>query len=186
MKGIQYISQHLFSFLFPIIFLLLIVPLSDLASSLSPEGQRVIEKAQESLQKHQGQEPSGQPILVKFNTAYFISHPKEGNNQVKVLLNFTYNDPCLALKSFKRDLFNLALLDIRMPHMDGFKLFEQIRKKDDKIRVYFMTAFEVYRDQFGQLPSSDIQHIIEKPVDMIELKQILTRSSDFLMSLYNS
>ena len=97
-----------------------------------------------------------------------------------------YNDPRLALKSFKRDLFRLALLDIRMPHMDGFKLFEQIRKKDDKVRVYFMTAFEVYRDQFGQLPSSDIQHIIEKPVDMIELKQILTRSSDFLMSLYNS
>ena len=49
-----------------------------------------------------------------------------------------------------------------------------------------MTAFEVYRDQFGQLPSSDIKHIIEKPVDMIELKQILTFSSDFLISLYNS
>ena len=97
-----------------------------------------------------------------------------------------YNDPRLALKSFKRDLFNLALLDIRMAHMDGFKLFEQIRKKDDKVRVYFMTAFEVYRDQLGQLPSFDIQHIIEKPVDMIELKQILTRSSEFLMSLYNS
>ena len=94
-KGIQYISQHLFSFLFPFIFLLLIVPLSDLASSLSPEGQRVIEKAQESLQRHQGQEPLGQPILVKLDTAYFISHPKEGNNQIKVLLNYTLTNNSL-------------------------------------------------------------------------------------------
>lgn len=85
----------------------------------------------------------------------------------------TYNDPRLALKSFKQGLFDLVLLDIRMPHMDGFKMFEQIRKKDDKVKVCFMTAFEVYRDQFGQLPSSDIQHFIEKPVELIELRRIL-------------
>ena len=82
-------SQILFSFLFPFIFLLLIMPLSDMACSLSPEGQRAVEKAQESLQRHQGQEPSGQPILIKLDTAYFLSHPKEGNHQVKVLVNYT-------------------------------------------------------------------------------------------------
>ena len=49
-----------------------------------------------------------------------------------------------------------------------------------------MAAFEVYRDHFGQFLSSDIKHIIEKPVDMKESKQILTYSSDFLISLYNS
>ena len=64
-------SQYLFSFLFPFIFLLLIMPLSDMACSLSPEGQRVIEKAQESLQRHQGQEPSGQPILVQVRYGLF-------------------------------------------------------------------------------------------------------------------
>jgi hypothetical protein len=82
-------SHYLFSFLFPFIFLLLIMPLSNMACSLSPEGQRVIEKAQEALQRHQGQEPSGQPILIKLDTAYFLSYPKEGNHQVKVLVNYT-------------------------------------------------------------------------------------------------
>ena len=82
-------SQILFSFLFPFIFLLLIMPLSDMAYSLSPEGQRAVEKAQESLQRHQGQEPLGQPIFIKLDTAYFLSHPKEGNHQVKVLVNYT-------------------------------------------------------------------------------------------------
>ena len=86
-KGIQYMSQHLFSFLFPFTFLLLIIPLSNMACSLSPEGQRAIEKAQESLQRHQGQEPLGQPVLVKLDTAYFISHPKEGNNHYTLTNN---------------------------------------------------------------------------------------------------
>ena len=71
------------------------MPLGNIAYSLSPEGQRVIEKAQESLQRHQGQEPSGQPILIKLDTAYFISHPKEGNHQVKVLLNYTLTNNSL-------------------------------------------------------------------------------------------
>lgn len=88
-------SQYIFSFLFPFFFLLLIIPLSNIAHSLSPEGQRVIEKAQESLQRHQGQVPSGQPILIKLDTAYFISHPAEGNHQVKVLLNYTLTNNSL-------------------------------------------------------------------------------------------
>ena len=88
-------SQYKFSFLFPFIFLLLIMAVGNIAYSLSPEGQRVIEKAQESLQRHQGQEPSGQPILIKLDTAYFISHPQEGNHQVKVLLNYTLTNNSL-------------------------------------------------------------------------------------------
>ena len=70
-KGIQYMSQYLFSFLFPFIFLLLIMPLSNMACSLSPEGQRVIEKAQESLQRHQGQEPSGTTYTCKVRHGIF-------------------------------------------------------------------------------------------------------------------
>ena len=71
-------SQYKFSFLFPFIFLLLIMRLGNIAYSLSAEGQRVIEKAQESLQRHQSQEPSGQPILIKLDTAYlYLIHRKE-------------------------------------------------------------------------------------------------------------
>ena len=85
-------SQYKFLFLCPFIFLLLIMPVGNIAYSLSPEGQRVIEKAQESLQ---AQEPSGQPILIKLDAAYFISHPNEGNHQVKVLLNYTLTNNSL-------------------------------------------------------------------------------------------
>ena len=66
------------------------------------------------------------PSLLMSSTRYKKILEKDGYDVQ------AYNDPRLALKSFKRDLFNLVLLDIRMPHMDGFKLFEQIRKKNDK------------------------------------------------------
>ena len=48
-----------------------------------------------------------------------------------------FNDPLLALQSFKdkkEESYALALLDIKMPKMNGFELYKEIRKIDDKVR----------------------------------------------------
>jgi CheY-like chemotaxis protein len=37
----------------------------------------------------------------------------------------TQNDPLLALSNFKPDLYGLALIDIRMPKMNGFELYKK-------------------------------------------------------------
>jgi DNA-binding NtrC family response regulator len=84
-----------------------------------------------------------------------------------------FNDPRQALEYFDKTLFDLVLLDIRMPHMDGFHLFEEIRKKDVKANIWFMTAYEVYHDQFGQLTDSKSLHFIEKPVDTVSLRRMI-------------
>ena len=55
----------------------------------------------------------------------------------------TLNDPILALKNFKAGLYDLLIIDIVMPEMDGFELYEEIRKIDNKVKVCFITAFEV-------------------------------------------
>ena len=55
----------------------------------------------------------------------------------------TYNDPVLALSEFKIALFDLLLVDIRMPGMTGLELYEKIKNIDHKIEVCFITAFEV-------------------------------------------
>jgi DNA-binding NtrC family response regulator len=55
----------------------------------------------------------------------------------------TFNDPLLALKSFKVDLYGLIILDIIMPEIDGFELYEQMRSIDNDVKVCFITAFEV-------------------------------------------
>jgi two-component system, OmpR family, response regulator ChvI len=54
-----------------------------------------------------------------------------------------FNDPLLALESFKEKLYDLALIDVKMPKMNGFELFKEIRKVNDKVKVCFATAFDI-------------------------------------------
>src|SRR5215831_8367042 len=61
-----------------------------------------------------------------------------------------FNDPLLALQSFKdkkeKESFALALIDIKMPKMNGFELYNETRKTDDKVPVCFITAFDIEKD----------------------------------------
>jgi DNA-binding NtrC family response regulator len=56
----------------------------------------------------------------------------------------TFNDPESALKSFKPDFYALILIDITMPNMDGFQLYESLKKIDPDVKACFLTASEMY------------------------------------------
>src|SRR5919199_568948 len=82
------------------------------------------------------------------------------------------DDPVLALNSFKPDLYDLVLLDIKMPAMDGFKLYEEMKKIDNKFKVCFLTASEMFYEQYR--PAHNIiidEHypVIQKPIKNDEL-----------------
>src|SRR2546421_4680554 len=86
----------------------------------------------------------------------------------------TVNDPILALKNFKAGTYDLLIIDIVMPEMDGFSLYEAIRKIDNKVKVCFITAFEIncqaLRAVFpAATTTDDIGCFIRKPVDMDDL-----------------
>ena len=55
-----------------------------------------------------------------------------------------FDDSIVALNNYKAGLYDLLILDIKMPKMDGFKLYDQIKKIDDKSKVCFLTASEMY------------------------------------------
>jgi two-component system C4-dicarboxylate transport response regulator DctD len=76
-----------------------------------------------------------------------------------------YNDPLLALSNFKQNAYGLVILDIRMPHINGFELYKKIRTVDDKVNVCFMTAFDDYRQEFKKsFPMLDeLKCFIRKP-----------------------
>jgi two-component system C4-dicarboxylate transport response regulator DctD len=76
-----------------------------------------------------------------------------------------YNDPLSALHNFKQNAYGLVILDIRMPHINGFELYKKIRTVDDKVNVCFMTGFEDYRQEFKKsFPMLDeIKCFIRKP-----------------------
>ena len=91
----------------------------------------------------------------------------------------SFNDPLLALQSFKEtdgkenDPYAVAILDIKMPKMNGFELYNEIRKIDDKIKICFVTAFEIQKDQhFEYIVKStdkDKPVFIRKPIDIKDL-----------------
>jgi two-component system catabolic regulation response regulator CreB/two-component system response regulator ChvI len=91
-----------------------------------------------------------------------------------------FNDPIQALSGFKSGLYDLALIDYRMPNMNGYEFYREIRKKDHKVKVCFVTAFELYCEELKNKfqPSSkaspehkeeDVKCFIPKPVDIDDL-----------------
>jgi DNA-binding NtrC family response regulator len=93
----------------------------------------------------------------------------------------SYNDPLLALKNFKANFYDMLLIDIRMPHMTGFKLFEKINKIDNKAKVCFITAFEVYYRALLE-ESADLDRIcfIQKPISIDNLVKRIKTELDSL------
>lgn len=51
-----------------------------------------------------------------------------------------FNDPLVALQNFKTNFYDLIILDIKMPKMNGFDLYEKIKMVDNKVKVCFLTA----------------------------------------------
>ena len=59
-----------------------------------------------------------------------------------------------------------------MPVMNGFQLYRQIRKIDSKVKVAFMTAFDVYEAEFQKvMPSIDVKLFFKKPMYLGDLVQ---------------
>jgi two-component system, OmpR family, response regulator ChvI len=83
-----------------------------------------------------------------------------------------FNDPEEALSNFKAGLYDLLLIDVKMPKMNGFELYQEIEKMDNKAKVCFITAFEVYYNSLRELfPTVKVDCYIKKPVTTDELVQ---------------
>jgi DNA-binding response OmpR family regulator len=68
-----------------------------------------------------------------------------------------FNDPIEALSNFKPDYYDLILLDIGMPQMNGFELYQEIKKKDKDVKTCFVTAYDVYFESLKkQFPNLNV------------------------------
>ena len=63
----------------------------------------------------------------------------------------TYNNPRKALSDFKPDYYDISLLDVRMPDMNGFDLYKEMKKLDSNMKVCFITGFEVNYKAFQEI-----------------------------------
>jgi len=87
-----------------------------------------------------------------------------------------YNDPSKALHEFRAGQYDLALIDIRMPGMNGYELLKQIKMLDKKVKCCFLTAFEIQTDDFTQhdIPAKSVDCFIKKPVHLAEFTKKVT------------
>ena len=90
----------------------------------------------------------------------------------------TYNDPLVALSNYRPNYYDLLLLDIKMPNMNGFELYDKIKRIDNKVKVCFISAYDVDYDALReQFPSLEIDCLL--PMDImrkpIEIRKLIKR-----------
>ena len=87
-----------------------------------------------------------------------------------------FNDPLEALSSFKDDFYDLLLLDIKMPNMNGIEFYQQMKEIDKKVKICFITASEMhyYEEIRNEIfPILGVRRLIRKPIKMDDLVEDL-------------
>jgi two-component system, OmpR family, response regulator ChvI len=93
----------------------------------------------------------------------------------------SFIDPLVALENFRGEaagIYDLLILDMKMPNMNGYELYTQIKKIDDKVKVCFLTACDIdYDEQFRKelFPVLDNNCYIRKPIENETLIRRLNR-----------
>ena len=88
-----------------------------------------------------------------------------------------FDDPVMALDHFKKGVYDLLILDIKMPKMHGFELYREIRKVDSQVKICFLTAGEMYYGVYDDIFNEN--QFIRKP---IENKELINRVNEIINS----
>jgi DNA-binding response OmpR family regulator len=92
-----------------------------------------------------------------------------------------YTDPTLALSNFKPGLYDLLLLDIRMPTINGFDLYQKMKEIDSNVKICFLTASELFYEKYRKIsayPRVDKEKFIQKP---LRTEELIRRLNEILL-----
>jgi DNA-binding response OmpR family regulator len=84
---------------------------------------------------------------------------------------YSYNDALEALANFKPHFYDLLLLDVNMPKMDGFELCRRILEIDANVRICFITAAEINIDGLREVLTTSTGCFIKKPISITNLAE---------------
>ena len=85
----------------------------------------------------------------------------------------TFDDPLLALENFRKDSYDLLIIDIKMEKMNGLELYKEIKKIDNKVKVCFLTAIKFNYKAFKDVSDLKENQFIQKPIQNEELIKII-------------
>jgi DNA-binding response OmpR family regulator len=91
-------------------------------------------------------------------------------NNERLFEVYSYNDPLDALSNFESNFYDLLLIDINMPKMNGFDLSKQILKQDLGVKICFMSSGQINEEALREnYPMLSLGCFIRKPVEIREL-----------------
>jgi CheY-like chemotaxis protein len=79
----------------------------------------------------------------------------------------SFSDPIDAIQSFRRGKYDLIIIDILMPKMNGFELYDELRKFDSNVKICFLTAAkEIYYEAMIReaFPELAVNYFLKKPI----------------------
>ena len=128
---------------------------------------RLSEIRNQSRQQEQQQKNKRIKRILVVDDEYDISLTMKVVLEEKGFKVDSFTDASEALENFRTGIYDLVILDVKMPAMSGFILYEKIRKMDDNVTVCFLTAAdEVYYEILNKpYPNIDENCVIRKPVD---------------------
>jgi DNA-binding response OmpR family regulator len=146
----------------------------------APHGQNKQDQEQKLQERKEKLSPFTKRILIvdddpditfTFKKAFEEANRIGGSSSNKVSFHVTaYNDPPMALSEFKPNFYDLMLIDINMPKMNGFDFCIRALELDANPRVCFMSSGLINQEALReQYPSLSIGCFIKKPVSMENL-----------------
>jgi CheY-like chemotaxis protein len=101
-------------------------------------------------------------VTLTFKTAIEYNNNTTLTKKIEV---HTSNDPVIALSEYRQNFYDLLLVDINMPHMNGFELGEKILAIDINVRICFMSSGEINRKALREIyPSLTVGCFMRKPM----------------------
>jgi CheY-like chemotaxis protein len=127
------------------------------------EAHKSLTKGQERFWKRILIVDDDSDITTTFKAAIEDSNNRNNpNTRIEV---YTSNNPIVALSEFKQNFYDLLLVDINMPNMNGFQLCEKILAIDINVKVCFMSSVEINREGLREIyPSLSLGCFIRKPM----------------------
>jgi len=104
-------------------------------------------------------------VIITFKAGIEESYNNNGTDKrIEVYIS---NNPVVAISEFKPNFYDLLLVDINMPRMNGFELYKRILAIDINVKVCFMSSGEINREALREIyPSLTVGCFMRKPMTM--------------------
>jgi DNA-binding response OmpR family regulator len=125
------------------------------------------------------------PVRIMFvdDEKDILSTVKRGleSNNAFTVDTFSSGESALqAFESHPENYYDLVITDIRMPKMNGFELYRRIKEKNQSMKIAFITAFEINKEEFNKvMPSVNVIDFISKP---LSVSSLITKLKSMLKS----